>query len=195
MFHMQTLLFIGYAFFLLAVACGFDYMAKKVSIRSKQWTNSSFTYHKENDAWLCPKDQWLWPKSFDPESRVTRYQGNPVVCNVCPIKDTCTTSIYGKEIYREVDPWPFSDSGRFHRGISVAIGLMALLLALATLIPNHSWADIGLVSLSSLIIITIGVYPLAKHLWDAPTNYPTELAKLTDREIATSEEVLTKKGL
>ena len=51
----------------------------------------AFVYHEDHDAWLCPQDQWLWPKSFDPDNSVMRYRGNPSICNACPVKQTCTT--------------------------------------------------------------------------------------------------------
>ena len=75
----------------------------------------------DHDAWVCPQDHWLWPTSFDPKHRVMRYRALPVVCNSCPVKSTCTTSDHGREISREIDPWPHSDAGRFHRGIACCV--------------------------------------------------------------------------
>ena len=47
-----------------------------------------------------------------------RYRAKPSVCNTCPVKSTCTTSDHGREISREIDPWPHSEAGQFHRGIA-----------------------------------------------------------------------------
>ena len=56
-----------------------------------RWSDTgrvAFVYHEDHDAWLCPEDQWLWPKSFDPDNRVMRYRGSPSICNACPVKQT-----------------------------------------------------------------------------------------------------------
>ena len=89
---------------LLAVAYGFDVMARRVAVRARQWRTGSFRYHPDHDAWICPQDQWLWPTSYDPEQRIVRYRGKPAVCNACPVKSGCTTSPHGREVTREIDP-------------------------------------------------------------------------------------------
>lgn len=118
----------GYALLLLSFAWGFDHMAKRTSERAAQWRTGKFVYHEDHDAWKCPEDQWLWPKSFDPENRVMRYRATPSICNSCPVKDTCTTSSHGREITRAVDPWPHSETGRFHRGIACAVAGFGIVL-------------------------------------------------------------------
>ena len=82
----------AYALVLVAIAWGFDLMARKSSARAARWRTGRFVYHADHDAWVCPQDQWLWPTSFDPTHRVMRYRALPIVCNSCPIKSTCTTS-------------------------------------------------------------------------------------------------------
>ena len=112
-----------YALGLVAVGWGFDILAKRTSQRFVASRTFGFTYHESNDAWLCPEDQWLWPVAFDTDNRVMRYRAKPSVCNTCPIKDTCTVSSNGRELTREVDEWPYSESGKFHRGLAVAVAL------------------------------------------------------------------------
>ena len=128
----DVLLVCGYSVFLLAVAYGFDVMARRVAVRARQWRTGSFRYHADHDAWICPQDQWLWPTSYDPEQRIVRYRGKPAVCNACPVKSGCTTSPHGREVTREIDPWPHSEAGRFHRGI-------ACLVALIGPLARHLW--------------------------------------------------------
>ena len=57
----------GYALALVAVAWGFDVMARRTSVRAARWRTGPFIYHADHDAWQCPQDQWLWPTSFDPQ--------------------------------------------------------------------------------------------------------------------------------
>jgi hypothetical protein len=86
-----------YSCFLLAVAYGFDLMAW-VAVRAQRWRTGAFHYHADHDAGTSPENQWLWSTSYDPEQRIIRYRAKPAVCNVCPVKHTCTTSHHGREI-------------------------------------------------------------------------------------------------
>lgn len=161
----------AYSGFLLAVAYSFDLLARRVARRSQAWRNGSFTYHPGHDAWVCPQDQWLWPTTFDPEQRTMRYRAKPSVCNSCPVKADCTTSAHGREVVREVDPWPHSEAGRFHRGISCAVALIGLLLPVGMLFGNHSPADVVVLALTAVVVLLSGI-PLAAHLWQSPSGFP-----------------------
>lgn len=167
-----TLLAVCYGLFLLAAAWCFDAMAQQTANRTMANQAGTFRYLEEHDAWQCPEDQWLWPSSFDPENRVMRYRANPTVCNTCPVKQTCTVSHHGREVTRQLDPWPHSDSGRFHRGIALAVAAMGYLLPLASLITHHSLSEVLIILAAIAVITGLGVIPLARHLWSTPSNAP-----------------------
>ncbi|HLN78152.1 MAG TPA: hypothetical protein VK204_13980 [Nocardioidaceae bacterium] len=164
----------AYSGFLLAVAYSFDLLARRVARRSQAWRNGSFTYHPGHDAWVCPQDQWLWPTTFDPEQRTMRYRAKPSVCNSCPVKADCTTSAHGREVVREVDPWPHSEAGRFHRGISCAVALIGLLLPVGMLFGSHTPADVVVLALTAVVVLLSGI-PLAAHLWQSPSGFPAHV--------------------
>lgn len=187
---MLTLLAAGYGIFLLIVAWGFDLLSQNTANRTANMNSGTFRYLEEHDAWQCPEDQWLWPSSFDPENRVMRYRANPTVCNSCPVKDSCTVSHHGREITRQLDPWPHSDSGHFHRGIALAVAAMGYLLPLASLVTNHSVSELLVTGAVILIITGAGVIPLARHLWNTPSNAPKILVpEMTDREAELNAQV------
>ncbi|OBH37652.1 hypothetical protein A5684_15735 [Mycobacterium intracellulare] len=165
----------GYALALVATAWGVDAMARRVSQRAAQWRSGQFRYHADHDAWVCPEDQWLWPSSFDPKHRVMRYRAKPSVCNSCPVKATCTTSEHGREISREVDPWPHSEAGRFHRGIACCVAALGVVMPLVMLARLHSPADL-LVLIGVIAIALAAGTPLAGHLWRTPSNAPEHVA-------------------
>lgn len=131
--------------------------------------NPGFTYHESHDAWLCPEDQWLWPQSYDPDSRVMRYRGAPSICNSCPVKDTCTTSLSGREVTRQVDPWPASEAARFHRGIACTLTVLALVWPLATLASGPGWAGAAILIAVTAIVIA-GAIPLWRFLIRTPAD-------------------------
>ena len=186
----------GYAILLVAVAWGFDSMARRTSARALRWRTGQFTYHADHDAWKCPEDQWLWPTSFDPANRVMRYRAKPAVCNSCPVKSTCTTSSHGREISREVDPWPHSEAGQFHRGIACVIAGLALILLAATLIDQHGTGDV-IVLLTPAVVVAAATVPLARHLWSSPANAPDHLPHRTGEQelsAATVDRFTTRWG-
>jgi hypothetical protein len=167
-----------YSGFLLAVGYGFDLMARRVSLRAQQWRTGSFTYHPDHDAWICPENQWLWPTSYDPEQRIIRYRAKPSVCNACPVKHSCTTSPHGREVTREIDPWPHSEAGRFHRGIACCVALFGVLLPLGMLFSKPTLLDL-LVLLVTILLVGLACVPLARHLWRTPSGFPEHIPQLT----------------
>ncbi len=164
----------GYATLLILVAHACDRTARRVAQRTQSWRTGSFTYHADHDAWVCPRDQWLWPVSFDPHLRTTKYRASAVVCNSCPVKQTCTTSNGGREIVREVDPWPHSEAGRFHRGIACSVALLALLLPMATLATSRQPLD-AIVLLVVVVLVIVTGLPLLAHLRTTPSGFPAHL--------------------
>lgn len=182
MFSTNVLLVCGYSIFLLGVAYGFDVMSRRVAVRAQRWRTGSFRYHADHDAWTCPEDQWLWPASFDPEQRIVRYRAKPSVCNSCPVKDTCTTSGAGREVTREVDPWPHSEAGRFHRGLACSIAVVAILFPLAMLLSGPTGPETALL-LGAAALVIAGTVPLARHLWRTPSNFPEHIPQTVIYEL------------
>ena len=174
-------LFAGYSLALVTIGWVFDATARRVSARAARWRTGQFVYRPDHDAWVCPQDHWLWPSSFDPLHRVMRYRALPVVCNSCPVKSSCTTSDHGREVSRDVDPWPHSDVGRFHRGIACSVAAFGVVLPLAMLVANHSAGD-ALVLVATVVVVALLGLPLARHLWNTPSNAPEYLPHRSAQE-------------
>jgi len=170
----------GYAVFLVLVAHGFDRLARVMARRSERWRTGTFTYHRDHDAWVCPQDQWLWPVSFDADNRVMRYRATPTVCNACLVKASCTTSSTGREITREIDPWPHSEAGRFHRGIACTIAALACSLPLVSLVPERDALD-AVVLLATVAFAGIASVPLISHFWNTPDGFPEHVPVENER--------------
>ena len=189
----NVLLVCGYSAFLLAVAYGFDVMARRVAVRARQWRTGSFRYHPDHDAWICPQDQWLWPTSYDPEQRIVRYRGKPAVCNACPVKSGCTTSPHGREVTREIDPWPHSEAGRFHRGIACLVALIGVFLPLGMLVSRPGPTDL-LVLLATIAVAALASVPLARHLWRTPSAFPEHIPQQAVYEEPPRDRFATRWG-
>jgi len=171
----------GYALLLLAAAWGFDRLARRTSNRAADWQTGGFTYHADHDAWQCPKDEWLWPTSFDPANRVMRYRARPAVCNTCPVKADCTSSPHGREISRHVDPWPHSEAGRFHRGIACVIAALAFVMLMGEALLKHTVSDLLVVGTALLITAALAA-PLFRHLVNTPVDVPGHLPERSAQE-------------
>ena len=189
----NVVLVCGYSAFLLVVAYGFDVMARRVATRARQWRTGSFRYHPDHDAWVCPQDQWLWPTSYDPEQRIVRYRAKPAVCNACPVKDSCTTSPHGREVTREIDPWPHSEAGRFHRGIACLVALIGVFLPLGMLASRPGSTDLA-VLLATIGAAALASVPLARHLWRTPTGFPEHIPQQAVYEEAPRDRFATRWG-
>lgn len=153
----------GYCVALVGLAYVIDALARRAASVSEGGMSGGFVYHKDHDAWQCPQDQWLWPQSFDPESRVMRYRGTPSVCNACPVKDSCTTSASGREVQRAVDSWPASEAARFHRGIACAVVILGLVWPLGTALTGPGRDSLLVLTVAMAVALLLSL-PLWSHL-------------------------------
>lgn len=163
--------FAGYACALLLAACALDRLARHSHARSDRYRTAGFRYHPDQDAWVCPQDQMLWPTLYDERARLMRYRAKPSVCNACPVKHSCTSSPHGREITRETEPWPHSEAARFHRGlVLVLIGLAGLLLILMV-VRNHQPAGLA-VLVGPLVASGALAHRFTDHFRRTPSGFP-----------------------
>ena len=140
----EVLLAAGYAALLVTGAFVLEGLSAHTHRRSLRYRTAGFTYDETHDHWVCPDGQYLWPHELDHERRLMRYRAKASICNGCLLKDACTDSDLGREIVRPLDPWPHSEAGRFHRGISLTLVGLAVLLLLAESARHHQPFEAGL---------------------------------------------------
>ncbi|WP_316667563.1 hypothetical protein [uncultured Propionibacterium sp.] len=163
-----------YAVVLVAFAWVLDALGRRSAQRSRDWRTSNFVFREDHGAWKCHQDQWLWPASFDPEKRVIRYRGQDEICGRCPVKDDCAPSLGPREITQPVDPWPHSEAGVFHRGMSLAIMAAGLALPLAMMFVASGAAQ-HLALAASAVFVVVAAWPMIHSLRTTPTNAPQDL--------------------
>jgi len=168
----------GYCLLLVGLAYAIDALARRAASVAEGGTRGGFSYHQDHDAWTCPEDQWLWPQSFDPENRVMRYRGSPVVCNACPVKDTCTPSSSGREVQRAVDVWPASEAARFHRGIACTVVVLGLAWPVATAASGPGESGLLVLAVAAGLALLISL-PLWSHLRHSRVHIPEGMATRT----------------
>jgi len=169
--HPEVFLAVAYAVLLLGVAVGLDLLARHSHARSERYRTAGFAYHPAHDAWICPEDQLLVRSEVDHERRLIRYRGRPQICNHCPAKTECTDSEEGREVVRAVDPWPHSEAGRFHRGISLAVVLIAGLILTAEALRNHAPLELAILG-ATLVMVALMAWHLHSAFRATPANFP-----------------------
>jgi hypothetical protein len=156
----EAILFAGYAAFLVVAAIVLEWLSAHTHRRSLRYRTAGFTYHEQHDHWQCPEGEHLWPHEFDHERRLVRYRAKAHVCNACPRKGACTDSDRGREIVRPLDPWPHSEAGRFHRGLSLMLVALALLVIVVGGARNHELADAAV-----LLALLAPALAVGRWLW------------------------------
>ncbi len=138
----DVLLAAGYSIFLLAVALGLERLARHSHRRALRFNTAGFTYHPVRDLWECPAGQQLLPSETDRERGLVRYRAPARACNACPLKPGCTDSDEGREVVRSLTPWLQSETGRFHRGLSLVLVLLAGLIVGTTMVRSQAGAEL-----------------------------------------------------
>ncbi len=167
----EALLAAGYAASLLVGALVLESLSAHTHRRSLRYRTAGFEYDAEHDSWRCPEDQHLWPHEFDHERRLVRYRAKAHVCNACARKRACTDSDRGREIVRPLDPWPHSEAGRFHRGISLMLVALSLLIVLIEAARHHGPGEAALLA-TVLLAGALAGRRLLRDLRAHPSNFP-----------------------
>jgi hypothetical protein len=168
--HPEVVLVGGYSMALLAVAFVLDSLAQHTQRRAERFRTAGFRYLPAHDAWTCSEDAMLWPMEYDKEHHLVRYRAKPSVCNSCQVKPNCTSSTNGREVTRAVAPWPHSEAGRFHRGMSfVLVGLAAVLILV--MIVRHFETSTLVLGPPLLFSVLLG-RRYGAHFRATPANFP-----------------------
>src|SRR5215470_2325007 len=126
--HVEVLLALGYSLFLAGVAFLLELLARYSHGKTERYKDAGFIYFRELDYWECPAGQHLVPVHTDPRLRVSRYQAPAHACNSCSLKFKCTDSDSGRLLERRLDLWIESELRKFHRGISLVLLVMAMII-------------------------------------------------------------------
>ena len=167
----EVVLVAGYAGLLIAGAFMLEWLSAHTHRRSLRYRTAGFAYDEDHDHWRCPEGEHLWPHEFDDERRLVRYRAKAHVCNACPRKEACTDSDHGREIVRPLDPWPHSEAGRFHRGISLLMVVVGLLIVVVEGARHHDAPELALLA-GVLLVGALAARWLVRDLRLHPANFP-----------------------
>jgi hypothetical protein len=139
--HIEVILAGGYALLLVGVSVILEIVARHSHNRSEHFRNSGFVYKKKLDVWECPTGHHLTREQTDFERKIAMYRAPAHKCNACHCKKDCTDSNDGRVLESRLDAWLQSELSRFHRGISLALLLLAVLILAAEMIQHCDTPD------------------------------------------------------
>lgn len=169
--NLEVFLASAYAGALVLSAFVLEWLSAHTHRRSLRYRTAGFEYSAERDLWVCPEEQSLWPVEFDREMRLVRYRAKPQICNACPRKRDCTDSDNGREVVRPLDPWPHSESGRFHRTVALLMVCLGGGILAVEAIRHHGLGELALLT-GLLAAVVLSARWLLRDLRHHPANFP-----------------------
>jgi hypothetical protein len=127
-FHTDLFLAVAYAVFLVAVAAILEAIARFSHRRASRYPHVGFVYRHKFDLFDCPAGQQLIRSEIDYRRRVITYRAPARACNSCSLKNNCTDSDEGRLLQTRMDSWLESELRRFHRGISITLLFLAVII-------------------------------------------------------------------
>jgi hypothetical protein len=162
--HPDVLIGAAYAVLLVGVAAVLELVARQSHRLSEKFNVAGFTYHPQLDAWKCPTGQRLERKESDCSRRLAIYQAPAHVCNSCHCKTNCTDSDEGRQIEQRLNSWLRSEVRRFHRGLSLVLLLLAVVILAAETGKQDSFRDWAILGALLAPISLFGMRLLASFL-------------------------------
>lgn len=139
--NIEVMLAAGYAVFLVLVAGILETVARHVHHRAQKSSRLGFTYHRDLDAWKCPRGQYLHRESGEQALRILRYRAPAHHCNKCAIKFRCTDSDTGRVLEHRADSWLDSGLRQFHRAVSLSLLLLAIMILVVEILRRPGFRE------------------------------------------------------
>lgn len=139
--HIEVILACGYALLLVGISAILEWLARHSHRRSEHFRNSGFIYKKKEDVWQCPTGHHLTREQTDFEKKIALYRAPAHKCNQCHCKSDCTDSDDGRVLESRLDSWIQSELSRFHRGVSLTLLLLAVLILAIETFRHHGWRE------------------------------------------------------
>lgn len=167
----ETLLAVGYAGFLVAAAWLLERLAALTFRRSGARPPPGFRYREELDVYECPTGEHLLALPDDRRPGLRRYRAPHDRCRDCFFAVRCTPDRRPREVVRPLQPWLVSGIGRFHRGLSLTLlVLAAVILSLAAVVYGETSRELSLL-VGALAVVTLrglGIFRSLRATADNP---------------------------
>lgn len=108
--------------YVAALWCGgwcLELLARVHFRKARQHAHGGFEYDPVLDHYECPEGELLKLLSRNEDEGLAIYRAPASRCNQCILKGSCTPHDEGRHIYRSLAEFRETDSGRFHRRLSL----------------------------------------------------------------------------
>lgn len=151
---METTLGIAYACFLGSLAWGLERLGRTVSRRADRFQAEGFQYREEIDAYECHGGEHLPLVEIDDDRKLRRYGREDLQCSGCVHQKNCTSAEQGGHVVRSNRRWLDTEIGKFHRGLSLVLMVLASLVLIGVaLLFKHHWIDSVLIAIFIAFIL------------------------------------------
>ena len=79
-----------------------SHMALHGGNNSKIFSKTDFRYDPDQDLYICPAGENLYPRRYDERRKATEYKAHKKTCASCHLRADCTTSKNGRTIMRHL---------------------------------------------------------------------------------------------
>ena len=163
--HIEVILAGGYALLLVGVSAILEWIARHSHRRSEHYRNSGFIYKRKEDVWQCPTGHHLTREQTDFERKIATYRAPAHKCNHCHCKPDCTDSDDGRVLESRMDSWLQSELSRFHRGVSLTLLALAVLILMLEMLRHHELREWVLIAFL-VIPVSYAASKLSASFWE-----------------------------
>lgn len=155
---------LAYATFLFVIAMLLERSAKAAYQRADPVRMEGFIYREEVEAYECKGGALLPVVEIDSLQQTARHIAPADRCRECGFKHFCTDDDRPREIKRSLQAWSETESGRFHRGISLTLLVLAALILLIVAFRFAGTSGEVAALAITLVIILVRAASIA-HQW------------------------------
>ena len=153
----EILVVVAYSLFLLLAAACLEGVARHSHRRSERLHVAGFRYDTSADLWICPNNETLFRAEADYTRGAVVYRAAAHACNSCAMKSRCTDSSEGRVIEHRPHSWLDSELRRFHRGISLLLIGLGVVVLFAELLRYSGQKDRLVAGGALLLIVCFGL--------------------------------------
>ena len=152
--HVEVVLAASYAIFLVGVAFVLEFLARHSHKRSEHYRNSGFVYFQKMDLWECPAGRQLLRIETDYQHRLSTIVRLQTHATHAPSRITAPIPTTDASLESHLDSWVESELRRFHRGISLALLLLATVILVAETVRHAEPRELFLVG---CLLVPVGL--------------------------------------
>ena len=168
----EAVLATGYASFLILAAFAIEWLSAHTHRRALRYRTAGFTYDAApRRTGNAPRASTCGRTSSTPSVDSSATEPRPTSATPALASATARTLTAAARSSDRSIPWPHSEAGRFHRGLSLVLVALATLIAVVEGARHHQPAEL-LIEVATLLIALLAARRLLRDFRAHPANFP-----------------------